>query len=97
MNTPRGVQAMEIELRAFSASALEGHKQVCGTQNAIELHAFSASALEGHKQVCGTQNAMGAADNKIFLPLLGIELRIVGCSVVAILAELFSFPREGES
>ena len=40
---------------------------------------------------------MDAAENKIFPPLPGIELGIVGCSVVAVLTELFSFPTDGES
>jgi hypothetical protein len=40
---------------------------------------------------------MDAGENKIFPPLPGIELRIVGCSVVAILTELFSFATDGES
>jgi hypothetical protein len=71
MNTHRGVEAVETE-----------------------LHAFSASALDGYKEVGGSQNAMGAT---AFPPLPGIGLRIVGCSVVAILTELFSFPTDGET
>jgi hypothetical protein len=40
---------------------------------------------------------MDAVENKIFPPLPGIELRIVGCSVVAVLTELFGFQKDGES